>query len=103
MMSVAIVGNAVSKALRPLPTTCDDMKYCFCVANCFDQIGKCPLGRGRDAQFANARQELEHEAADLALLIEVFAFETQPDQVGRDDGDRPDEVNAIAIRASLKS
>jgi hypothetical protein len=62
MISVAMVGNDVSKTPRELAVRCEAMKYCFWIANCLDHT-------------ASARNVA---AATRSLLIPEISCSTKP-------------------------
>ena len=60
-------------------------------------------GRVSDAKLADPGNQLQHEAADLALQVEVFGFVIKPDRAGGDDQQRPEHRKQRAINPSLRS
>src|SRR5258708_34272090 len=53
--------------------------------------GQRAKGCGCDAELADSGDELQHEAADLALQVEVVGLVIETYRTGGDDQDRPDD------------
>src|ERR1700692_1824072 len=78
MISVATGGNDTSK----MPESVGDLLGSDEVLLLDHELSrphrKCPNGCGGDAEFADSRDQLQHEAADLALQIEVPGLVIKP-------------------------
>ena len=92
MTSVAAAGKASSKLFEKIGRALRSHEMLLLPHKPFDphreRVGRC-IRRG--AEFADAGDELQHEAADLALQVEMLALEMQPHQTGADDRRGPDE------------
>src|SRR6476659_1748010 len=100
MIKVAMVENADSKTPSTLAACWEAMKYCFWVANCLDHTASARAVA--DAKLAYPGNKLQHEAANLALQIEVFGFVIKPDSAGGDDQQRPEQCKQCCNQPELE-